>query len=1660
MNKNQFRLIFNRARSMMMVVAETVRSHTAGSGTKSATDLHKNHAVMIHQAASQGIALRPLAFSIMLAMGMVGFIPNNISINTVHAEIIADPSAPANQRPIILNAPNGVPLVNIQTPSAAGVSRNTYSQFDVNNNGVILNNSRTNVQTQLGGFVQGNPYLATGTARIILNEVNSSNPSYLNGYIEVAGSRAQVVIANPAGISCSGCGFINASRATLTTGTPIINGGDLMGYRVGGGTINFLGAGFDASQTNYTDNIARVVNVNAGIWAQNLNVLTGSNQVNVASIQNGTDAYITSITPIAGTGSTPAFAVDVAALGGMYAGKIHMVGTESGLGVRNAGNIGASAGNVTIDANGLLGNSGTLSSRGAGNDLGIKTQGLNNTGTISAQNNIRIDNQGAVQNSGLITSDRELKLNTFGLLTNNQGTLSAQRLDIHAASLSNNLGTIQQTGLQALSLNSQGLTNINNGVIGNIPVVAGGTGSGSAGATTGNGSAGATTSTPPISASNGSAVVITPSAPVILADGVIAIQGLAHNDGGQITANGSLTANISNTLANSAVINLDKIKFTGTTFSNANGSINAAQAFINTNLLDNSQGQFIVSNALQITAHDVLNYQGTLQQLGVANLSLDLLGNLDNTQGRIETNAQSLTLGANQLSNNGGSIIHTGTTALNITSTTLNGTSGLIQTNGALNLTALTAALDNADTLAQQINITTATLSNKGGNITQTGSGATSIRASTLLDNTSGTIASNGNSTFTVGSLVNQAGSIQAAGSLATGFTNLTINATGTIDNSALNGVAGEIQASGSSTLTANSLNNSQGNISAGNTLTVTTVQGLDNSQGLIAANQQLAVSASNINNTSGTLASVQAGTNLIATSGAINNSLGSITAAQTLTTSSFGVNNANGKLNANAAQLNSQALTFNNTQGTLVTTANLDIQSGALINDAGLIQTGSNLTVNTHGQTFTNINSGTLKGILSQGTASLTTGNLNNQTGYIGAAGALTANSALINSINGVMTSEAAVSLNATSLDNQSGRIESIGDVGIATVGAINNQSGLLRAGQTLNLSTATIDNRNTLGSNQGIEGQNVVIVSDAINNNLGSIRADDSLNITGSGSLNNSQGLISSTGSLKIADRVANANTNVTTKTLDIINTGGNIIAQQNLSIDSRSLTGDGSVVSQGTLSTKLTTNFTNTATSQWQAQGNASLVTTGTITNQSLISSSANLNINAANINNLATGEISGFNTNLNATNTLNNRGLIDGSDTFTNANILNNIGTGRIYGDQIAIATNTLNNTDETIAGVNKAAVIASRDSLNIGVANINNINNSLLFSVGNMNIGGSLDVNYQASSAAGQTQTATLINQGATIEALGNLNANVTNLQNRNAGITTQTVFAGSTAYHQFTPRGVSVILDAADYPGAQIGNVGVSWRSAGPYTFREYYRYLYTDNTYETQVLSSAPAQLLSSGNMTFNGNITNSDSKIIAGGLLDVTGATLNNLNTQGQSTTSYNGTLYYYDYDGSGSGFRYRISAWAYNPASSVTSFNLPTTQVLQNTAPVGTGTQIGTLSTIGVNQTATGAGTATAQANAITTTPVVTTVVSSSNVNGQSVSSLVGTASPNLTLPTNSLFQTNPNLSRSYLIETDPRFADYRTWLSSDYMLTQLSYDPATQTQRLGDGFTSNA
>lgn len=433
MNKHLYRIVFNKARSLLMVVAENVTSNDKAPGCSSGQGKRGGSTCVVR--------LRPLRFSLMAALGLVTLIAP-----LAQADIIADRNAPGNQRPTVLDTGNGTPLVNIQTPSAAGVSRNLYNQFDVDGRGAILNNSRGNVQTQLGGWVEGNPWLAKGGARVILNEVNSSNPSRLNGYIEVAGQRAELVIANPAGIACDGCGFINANRTTLTTGQPLLNGGRLDGYLVQDGRVVIEGAGLDASRSDFTAIIARSVEVNAGIWANDLAVVAGANRVSADQQQ---------ISAAPGKGVAAGVAIDVAQLGGMYAGKITLVGNEAGVGVRNAGQIGASAGEVVISADGRLENFGSIASATAvrtrvGGDL------VNSAGRVQALGDIQVTTGGQVDNrAGLLRAGQTLRLTAESL--DNSATQNVEQgiegysLAITAKRIDNTAGAMRADGDLKLS---------------------------------------------------------------------------------------------------------------------------------------------------------------------------------------------------------------------------------------------------------------------------------------------------------------------------------------------------------------------------------------------------------------------------------------------------------------------------------------------------------------------------------------------------------------------------------------------------------------------------------------------------------------------------------------------------------------------------------------------------------------------------------------------------------------------------------------------------------------------------------------------------------------------------------------------------------------------------------------------------------------------------------------------------------------------------------------------------------------------------------------------------------------------------------------------------------------------------------------------------------
>ncbi|MDU8924523.1 filamentous hemagglutinin N-terminal domain-containing protein, partial [Pasteurellaceae bacterium LIM206] len=396
MNKKCFRVIFSRTLGRLVVTSELAKTIDKAK-SEPVFPCTPASAVRYSVVLPGNTLLRPLTFGLFCALGMVSFPHSAWADGLV---IQADQNAPANQQPIVLQTANGLPQVNIQTPNDKGLSHNKYQQFNVDSQGAILNNSHQSVQTQQAGLVQGNPYLAGGEAKVILNEVTSANPSLMKGYLEVAGQKAEVIIANPNGLTCDGCGMINAVRSTLTTGKPELQDGQIDHYQVTGGKLTVTGRGLDNSRVDYTDLIARQTEINAGVWSnKKINVVAGKNRVKQHSAAD--EALQITRLDDAADGNQPTVAIDVKALGGMYAGKIHLVGTEQGVGVRNAGHIGAGSDSLTIDVSGRLVNTGTLN---AHRQIDINAaQDITNQGRIeSERHHVRLDSQGALNQSGQV----------------------------------------------------------------------------------------------------------------------------------------------------------------------------------------------------------------------------------------------------------------------------------------------------------------------------------------------------------------------------------------------------------------------------------------------------------------------------------------------------------------------------------------------------------------------------------------------------------------------------------------------------------------------------------------------------------------------------------------------------------------------------------------------------------------------------------------------------------------------------------------------------------------------------------------------------------------------------------------------------------------------------------------------------------------------------------------------------------------------------------------------------------------------------------------------------------------------------------------------------------------------------------------------------------
>ena len=374
--------------------------------------------------------------AIWLAAGL--FMAETVSMAA--GPIMPDPKAEARHQPQVEETANGIPLVNITAPSSGGVSRNEYEMFNVPDKGAILNNSYTLSKTELAGYVQGNNNMAERPAKIIVNEVTGAGPTSMDGFLEVAGNRADVVIANPNGITVNGGGFINTGKAFLTTGKPVYDGEDhLQRFDITGGDILIEGKGLGGKETGSLAILSRAVKINAGIWAKDLHITTGANTV---------DAKTLEASAIEGKGGRPAFALDTAAIGGMYAGRITLVGTEKGLGVNNSGTWSAED-NLTLDWNGDLKNSGTIYSKG---NTDLRASRLENDKTIAAERNLSAAAKENIRNQGKLLAGENMGIYAGKTLDNAGHAMeSRNNLSIETGDAINNAaGTIKSGGSQQI----------------------------------------------------------------------------------------------------------------------------------------------------------------------------------------------------------------------------------------------------------------------------------------------------------------------------------------------------------------------------------------------------------------------------------------------------------------------------------------------------------------------------------------------------------------------------------------------------------------------------------------------------------------------------------------------------------------------------------------------------------------------------------------------------------------------------------------------------------------------------------------------------------------------------------------------------------------------------------------------------------------------------------------------------------------------------------------------------------------------------------------------------------------------------------------------------------------------------------------------------------
>ncbi|WP_080493941.1 hemagglutinin repeat-containing protein [Burkholderia ubonensis] len=1686
MNKNHYRLVFSRLHGMLVAVEETASAAGKASAgeTQRAVDRSGVHGVA-------QFALRLAAFGALIAAGAMPM--------WAQAQIVgAGPNAPS-----VIQTPNGVPQVNINKPSGAGVSLNTYNQFDVQKNGAILNNSPTIVNTQQAGYINGNPNLSAGqAARIIVNQVNSTAASQIKGYVEIAGSRAEIVLANPAGIVVDGGGFINTSRAVLTTGVPQFGAdGSLTGYNVSRGLITVQGAGLNASNVDQVDLIARAVQANAAIYAKNLNVIAGAQQVNHDTL---------AATPIQGDGVAPAVAIDVAQLGGMYANRVFLVGNSAGVGVANAGTIAAQAGDLTLQSDGRL----VL------------------TGKTTASGNLALSAAGGIQNSGTTYAQQSLSASTGADLTNS-GTLAAQQnTTVNAGSVNstgrlgagvNNDGSVARSGDLNLTASGQ-LTATGQNVAGGNASLTGGSVNLAGSQTAANGNlslnatagdvnlSNATTSAQGAIRANATGAVINDHGSLSSGGGTTLTGGNLSNQGGKVSSQGALSVNVAGQIANQSgeLVSESTADLRGGAIANNQGTIQSAAGMTVAGAsLDNTAGRVTslngdglsvttsgqLTNAAGTTANgaqggviggngDVTVRGGNVANHGTitSNTNLRVAGqSIDNGSGTLKA-AQKVAVDAGaHLTNNGGSIV--GNTAT-VGATTLDNSAGAVQ--------------------AAQVSLNATDLVNHGGTITQTGTGPMTVNVSRTLDNSSGgTLQSNSTDlTLAPAALVNDGGTITHAGN----GTLMLGSGSGSVSN-----VGGSIASNGRVVAQAGALNNTAGSINAQNGLAATIGGTLTNANGKLLSNTDLSVTSGVLANDGG---QIDASTNATIHTGSMTNQGGSIVAPNLSVTADSTLDNSGGKLETN--QLTLTAANLTNHGGTITqygaSAMGFNV-SGTLDNSAaGVIQTNAtDLTLkpaelNNAGGTITHAGTGTLTIAPGNGASAL-----NNAGGTIVTKGQAVVDASSWDNSNGILAAQGGMTATvAGDVNNAQGLVRAGASLSLTNGGALVNQAGHVQAGQTTAGDTSTlavhsgsINNADGAVTDLGMGAMTVQGGSQITNSRAGNVSGMGA--ITGNGdvtisatSISNTQGGELSGASLHVQaaaldnsggkiGSVANSSGNVdVTASAAITNANGQISSTHDLTITAPTLQGGGAYSAAHDVRVNLQGDYTTTPDTQFNVGNDLTFALPGTFTNNAGFQTINGLNINAANIVNSGALSAGGL-LHTQSSNLSNTGSLVGGSVSLNATGTVSNVGPTALIGasdsnGKLEILAHDIENRDDTTA----------TDSMPT----------TAIFGMGKVVLAGDKDASGNYTNAALVNNSSALIQSGSDME----LHADKVTSTRRVMSTTGSTsnvdpavlaqygislsgcaaYFAGNcTGQTSYGIRSDNLTPDMRDVLLKQPGGMyiepphGGQWNSSYQYT-------TYTGTAVANTVTALSPAaQIVSGGKIdaSSTGTLQNYWSSITAVGNLtmpqhydsDGWAATGQQAPTV---TVTYSGQYHYNNYDNSEHNWQL-----PFGDATFVTGHPGGYTQVApadvkQYKLPgyFSTMSSNGTISGTGVsvNNTAGNASIPSLGLLPGQSVPGLTPTNLSGNASGAKsgassvhggppapVDPIVASATAlnvlnNLTIPQGGLFKPTTAPNANYVIETNPAFTNQKNFISSDYFFGQLGVDLTHIPKRLGDGF----